>query len=330
MPYNKSATNNGDQTQDGEFASGLQLTIPVNPKRGDYVVYGLNSNVIINIGPNDQNSNAKTVRISFDLEDAQIIKKRNLPYDKTDDDWRNQDGKAFLGFKENQNLTSLKDCEIDTKQMPLLSLTLFPPILTEDNYKKTKQKNSVRNVLEFALTPSIEDNDANVKANFSFDAHAIIGDGEKLPQDSIIESPGLLVNIASKMLGDYIVDLYDADHTFSIKASMNGKAVTLDIEFDLNKAKIIAKSSDLDNDDYDALREGKKAYFKFEEAKLIDYKEIQTNLTPAEKANAKINFSFLLVDSVMIGSAGKINGSTGKINGSTGKINGSTDSLPGS
>src|SRR6266536_1205259 len=300
MPYNKSATNNGDQTQDGEFASGLQLTIPVNPKRGDYVVYGLNSNVIINIGPNDQNSNAKTVRISFDLEDAQIIKKRNLPYDKTDDDWRNQDGKAFLGFKENQNLTSLKDCEIDTKQMPLLSLTLFPPILTEDNYKKTKQKNSVRNVLEFALTPSIEDNDANVKANFSFDAHAIIGDGEKLPQDSIIESPGLLVNIASKMLGDYIVDLYDADHTFSIKASMNGKAVTLDIEFDLK------------------------------EAKIIDYKEIQTNLTPAEKANAKINFSFLLVDSVMIGSAGKINGSTGKINGSTGKINGSTDSLPGS
>src|SRR6266496_3214022 len=329
MPYNKSAITNGDQTQDDELASGLQLTVPENPKRGDYIVDGLNSNVIISIGTNDQNSNAKTVKISFDLEEAKIIKKRSFPYDKTDDDWKDQDGTAFLGFKENQNLTSLKDCEIDTKQMPLLLLTPLPPILTEDDYKKKKQKNSVMNVLEFALTPSIEDNDANVKANFSFDAHAIIGDGEKLPQDSIIESPGLLVNIASKMLGDYIVDLYDADHTFSIKASMNGKAVRLDIEFDLNKAKIIAKTSDLDDNDYGALREGKKAYFKFEEGKLIDDKEIQTNLTPAEKANAKINFSFLLVDSVMIGSSGKLNGSSGKLNGSSGKLNGSSASLPG-
>lgn|GEM_PF-5313561 len=325
----------GELTPNREFISGLQLTIPSRAKQGDYVVEGLNSNTVtLSISAKEEkgyiSNNVVTVHIVFELREA-TIEKISVPYNEQNHELKDKKNIAFLGFKENQDVKNGKS-EIDTKEMPLLLIT---PFFLEDDYKKKSQKNNGKDrVSEFALTPSIEDNDTNIKANFSFDTHIVIGDGEKLLPGLSIDSPGLLVNIASKTLGDLFVYGLDhkGEHTFKMEttATKNGKAVTLDLSFDLTDAKIIVDpDKDIDPNDYALLQQGQKAYLKFKDNDSGN-KRIETKLTPVQDANAKINFSFLLVDSIMIGSANKLHGGAGRLIGSANKLHGGAANLPGS
>jgi hypothetical protein len=120
--------------------------------------------------------------------------------------------KAFLGFKKNSFHNG--EYEIETKKVPKLVLR--------------KPRSFMKDDQSLVLTPTIENNDRTVKVNSSF---MIPGYKES--------GPNLKLQIAQKILGDYIVDGIDVD-TFKVTvAGTESSPIIVKLSFDLFKVQEI-------------------------------------------------------------------------------------------
>jgi hypothetical protein len=312
-----------------------------------------------------QNSGAISLEVIFIVRGVEI-KKVSMPYVEKSGGWEEFENHAFLSFKEEDIIDVITDgvkeqYKVDTKQMPLLVMKPF----VEENEKKE--------IPTLKLLPTIEDNDANVKVAFSFNANVIT---DTMPVDIDIYPPYLLVDVASKRLGELIVGgLKDVDRTFNIivKELDDNKSVEVRINFDLVDCKTILsneifKQSEVDAADeiirgnealgkgnqrfsknelnasntiinksincltdleYSAVKKGKKALIKFDESSKNEI-ELKYILDSSLTSTMKIDFSFLVIDSILIGAAFKTIGSSGKTIGSSGKTIGSSGKTIGS
>jgi X-X-X-Leu-X-X-Gly heptad repeat protein len=267
-------------------------------------------------------TNLVKITISIPLNNSRIITK---DYEKLQNDLDTDDptvgndylNKAFFGFKDVSSNANTNDNEIDTKQMPSLVVTpLEKPVMTASNKYYYDPPS-------FLLRPSIEDNDTNVNVNLSGTlASKIINVKDEITYHS------LLVSVAPPRLGDYVIDgLINAD---SFRVWTNQKGSVFYIRFDLANAIIFYYSSsspqrpegvmELKPDTTEIaclrLREDSGKYFLETIPALTDDCVFS-------------NFSFLVLDSLIIGDAGKLPGSSGKLSGGSGKLSGGSGKLSG-
>jgi hypothetical protein len=349
--------------QNDNISYGLKLKIDSSEsaeRKQEYMIIGLDIKSFTLIPKNSETDENIEIDLSFIIEDVEY-KKVSMPYDGKDG-WEKFENRAFLGFKE-ENIVDFiagaieEEYEIDTKQMPFLELKPFIDI------------QEIKDTPALKLLPTIEDNDANVKVSFSFNANVITEEEFK------IEPPFLLVDIASKRLGDLIVGGFtDINRKFKVSSKeLDGsKDVEIHIKFDLENCKIILSNTQMlqkqieedkkivsateligennsilsksqllkskerikesvnsiTDKECAAVKQGKKGIIKLnKESKKPPH--LTYDITSAD-SNMKIDFSFLVIDSILIGSAFKTIGSSGKTIGSSGKTIGSSGKTIGS
>jgi hypothetical protein len=276
------------------------------------------------------NTNSVNINISFDLQNVEFFHDNYSDYQKQLDDWDSSntlENKALLKFTDIKYYPGNPETqEIDTKQM--ISLVVIP---IDKEYEKD---NAVPPSL--VLRPTVEDNDANVNVNFS-----CLLEAKTINDVKEAESPGLLVDIAPPRLGEYIIDgLLDAD---SFHFTVDKKTATVNLSFILSNAiiydnkqlslpKELRKTIKTTKDDIKKHINGStKGYLKLKpinDGHTTATYEIETKQKVTDGI-VKTNFSFLLVDSIIIGGTDKVLGESGKILGGSGKILGGSGKILG-
>jgi len=275
----------------------------------------------VEVRVNRLSGNEVRITISIPLIESAILIK---DYEELQDDLDNPTDenkndyldKAFFAFKDESTLSPEK--EIDTKQMPSLVVTPREPYKEKSDEKYDPPL--------FVLRPSVEDNDANVNVNLSGTMASKI---MKITEE--LDYPCLLVNVAPQRLGDYVIDgLINAD---SFHAWTNHEGSIFNIQFDLAKAKIFdvpgrttTPEKEMeglikpDTKEIACLKLSKQSTSKPDQSASEQYQIITTPYKSDYSALA--NFSFLVLDSLIIGDAGKLHGGSGKLHGGSGKLHG--------